>query len=98
MTVPASTGRRTVTASGCASCAIEPARLAEASRLTRAPAAAPSSPAPCAGFHAARFRRQDDLEVHMSHAQILVVEDHPIVRLGVRQMIASSPKLTICGE
>lgn len=31
-------------------------------------------------------------------ARILVVDDHPIVRLGIRQMIAAEPHLTICGE
>ncbi len=30
--------------------------------------------------------------------RILVVDDHPIVRLGIRQMIAVEPRLTICGE
>jgi DNA-binding NarL/FixJ family response regulator len=39
----------------------------------------------------------------MSRAQsrsvrILVVDDHPIVRLGIRQMIAADPTLTISGE
>jgi len=31
-------------------------------------------------------------------ARVLIVEDHPIVRLGVRQMIAAEPGLAICGE
>jgi DNA-binding NarL/FixJ family response regulator len=31
-------------------------------------------------------------------ARILVVEDHPIVRLGIRQMLAEEPSLAICGE
>ncbi len=30
--------------------------------------------------------------------RILVVDDHPIVRLGIRQMIAAEPDLEICGE
>jgi DNA-binding NarL/FixJ family response regulator len=30
--------------------------------------------------------------------RILVVDDHPIVRLGIRQMIAADPRLVICGE
>ena len=34
----------------------------------------------------------------MSQVQILVVEDHPIVRFGIRQMIASAPTLEIRGE
>ena len=33
-----------------------------------------------------------------SSARILVVDDHPIVRLGIRQMIAAEPRLTVCGE
>src|SRR5574341_2024865 len=31
-------------------------------------------------------------------ARILVVDDHPIVRLGIRQMIAAERTLTICAE
>lgn len=31
-------------------------------------------------------------------AQILVVDDHPIVRLGIRQMISAEPSLSICCE
>lgn len=30
--------------------------------------------------------------------RILIVDDHPIVRLGIRQMIAADPHLTVCGE
>lgn len=30
--------------------------------------------------------------------RILVVDDHPIVRVGIRQMLASEPDLEICGE
>ena len=30
--------------------------------------------------------------------QVLVVDDHPVVRLGIRQMIATEPSLTVCGE
>jgi DNA-binding NarL/FixJ family response regulator len=30
--------------------------------------------------------------------RILVVDDHPIVRLGIRQMLAAEPRLAICGE
>jgi DNA-binding NarL/FixJ family response regulator len=33
-----------------------------------------------------------------SPARILVVDDHPIVRLGIRQMIAGDPDLEICAE
>jgi DNA-binding NarL/FixJ family response regulator len=33
-----------------------------------------------------------------SPAQILVVDDHPIVRLGIRQMISTAPSLAICCE
>jgi DNA-binding NarL/FixJ family response regulator len=31
-------------------------------------------------------------------ARILVVDDHPVVRLGIRQMIAAEPGLSVCGE
>ena len=39
----------------------------------------------------------------MSHessrpVRILLVDDHPIVRLGIRQMITAEPQLTVCGE
>jgi DNA-binding NarL/FixJ family response regulator len=30
--------------------------------------------------------------------RILVVDDHPIVRLGIRQMLASEPDLEVCAE
>ena len=30
--------------------------------------------------------------------QVLVVDDHPIVRLGIRQLIASEPSLAVCAE
>jgi DNA-binding NarL/FixJ family response regulator len=30
--------------------------------------------------------------------RILVVDDHPIVRLGIRQMLAAEPDLEVCGE
>lgn len=33
-----------------------------------------------------------------SPARILVVDDHPIVRLGIRQMISAEPSLSICCE
>jgi DNA-binding NarL/FixJ family response regulator len=31
-------------------------------------------------------------------ARILIVDDHPIVRHGLRQMFASTPDLSVCGE
>src|SRR5918994_5533046 len=31
-------------------------------------------------------------------ARILVVDDHPVIRLGIRQMITADPTLTVCGE
>ena len=34
----------------------------------------------------------------MSTIRILVVDDHPIVRLGIGQMIGAEPDLLICGE
>jgi DNA-binding NarL/FixJ family response regulator len=30
--------------------------------------------------------------------RLLVVDDHPIVRMGIRQMVANEPGLAICGE
>lgn len=33
-----------------------------------------------------------------TRTRILVVDDHPIVRLGIRQMIAAEPDLEICAE
>jgi DNA-binding NarL/FixJ family response regulator len=33
-----------------------------------------------------------------SPARLLVVDDHPIVRLGIRQMIAADPGLAVCCE
>ncbi len=30
--------------------------------------------------------------------RILIVDDHPIVRLGIRQMLAAEPDLEVCGE
>src|SRR5688572_8707988 len=33
-----------------------------------------------------------------SPARLLVVDDHPIVRLGIRQMIAADPGMTVCAE
>jgi DNA-binding NarL/FixJ family response regulator len=32
------------------------------------------------------------------HARLLIVDDHPIVRLGIRQMVAAVPRFSICGE
>src|SRR5262245_65529169 len=29
---------------------------------------------------------------------VLVVDDHPVVRLGIRQMIAAEPDLSVCAE
>ena len=31
-------------------------------------------------------------------ARLLIVDDHPIVRLGIRQMVSTDPTLSICGE
>ena len=30
--------------------------------------------------------------------RILIVDDHPIVRLGIRQMLAAERDLEVCGE
>lgn len=32
------------------------------------------------------------------HTRIVIVDDHPIVRLGIRQMLASQRDLEVCGE
>ncbi len=34
----------------------------------------------------------------MTAARVLVVDDHPIVRLGIRQMLSADAGLSICGE
>jgi DNA-binding NarL/FixJ family response regulator len=31
-------------------------------------------------------------------SRVLIVDDHPVVRLGIRQMIAAEPALEVCGE
>jgi CheY-like chemotaxis protein len=31
-------------------------------------------------------------------ARILIVDDHPVTRLGLRQLIETEPDLTVCGE
>jgi DNA-binding NarL/FixJ family response regulator len=31
-------------------------------------------------------------------ARILVIDDHPVVRLGIRQMVTAAPGLSVCGE
>jgi DNA-binding NarL/FixJ family response regulator len=31
-------------------------------------------------------------------ARIVIVDDHPVVRLGIRQMLATEPSLSVCGE
>jgi len=33
-----------------------------------------------------------------SPVRVLVVDDHPIVRVGIRQMVAAEPDLSVCGE
>ncbi len=33
-----------------------------------------------------------------SATRILIVDDHPIVRLGIRQLLAAEPDLELCGE
>jgi DNA-binding NarL/FixJ family response regulator len=38
------------------------------------------------------------MSLESSTARVLIVDDHPIVRLGIRQMIAAEPGLAICGE
>jgi len=31
-------------------------------------------------------------------SRVLIIDDHPVVRLGIRQMIAGEPSLEVCGE
>ena len=31
-------------------------------------------------------------------SRVLIVDDHPVVRLGIKQMIATEPSLEVCGE
>ena len=33
-----------------------------------------------------------------SPARIIIVDDHPIVRLGIRQMLSADAGLSVCGE
>ena len=33
-----------------------------------------------------------------ARTRIVIVDDHPVVRLGIRQMLAAEPDLDICGE
>jgi len=35
---------------------------------------------------------------HRTPARLLIVDDHPIVRLGVRQMVSADADLLVCGE
>ncbi len=34
----------------------------------------------------------------LSHARVLLVDDHPIMRDGIAQLIALQPDLKVCGE
>ena len=38
------------------------------------------------------------MAIDVKPARILVVDDHPIVRLGIRQMLAGEPDLVITAE
>ena len=42
--------------------------------------------------------RVNSVESTQRIAKILVVDDHPILRLGVRQMITADPGLSICAQ
>ena len=35
---------------------------------------------------------------HAEHYRVFLVEDHPVVRLGLRQIIGFAPGLEVCGE
>ena len=35
---------------------------------------------------------------HPPRTRVLIVDDHPIVRLGIRQMLAAERDLEVCGE
>ena len=42
------------------------------------------------------MRKSDSEEA--TRARILVVDDHPVVRHGLRQLISAEPDLEVCGE
>ena len=59
--------------------------------------------------HTSELRERADMMRHSANelvahsqellrARLLIVDDHPIVRLGIRQMIGAEPHLSICGE
>ena len=42
--------------------------------------------------------RRDYRNAHERPCRIVIVDDHPVVRLGLRQMLADEPDYEICGE
>lgn len=44
------------------------------------------------------FRREGAETVSVVSKRVLIVDDHPIVREGIAQMLAQQPDLTICGS
>lgn len=36
--------------------------------------------------------------MHVPHCAILVVDDHPLIRLGLRALLSKDPRLAVCGE
>jgi len=42
--------------------------------------------------------RRDYPNTHERPCRVVVVDDHPVVRLGLRQMLADEPDYEICGE
>ena len=40
----------------------------------------------------------NDHKSQMNRSKILIVDDHPIVRRGLRQLIADEPDMEVCGE
>src|SRR5688572_12874394 len=47
-------------------------------------------------FHVTPARAMNPREA--TPARILIVDDHPVVRLGIRQAISTDPRLTVSGE
>jgi DNA-binding NarL/FixJ family response regulator len=48
--------------------------------------------------HGASFENGTGVELTKRLTRILIVDDHPVVRVGIRQMLASERDLEVCGE
>src|SRR5688572_6351241 len=79
----------------CISCAIGLARLALSSRFVLLRAAARSLLAPSFGEMLMTETLTADRK---KMVQVLIVDDHPIVREGLAARIARQPDLNVCGE